>query len=240
MILATLRHAPFPRGLIFGVGGRDLIEVWRDGPQAYKGTTVSGFPNLFLLMGPNTGLGHNSMIYMIESQIAYVMDALRTMDARGLTQVEVRAHVQERFNEGLQRASAPFGLADRRLHQLVPASGQRPQCRAVARIHLGVPPADPAFRRGRLSPVSEAVGAAFSEVVGPDVMGLDAIGPRRSPIGYAFAGIGLPAPKACQVHSAPTRSGTPHHQQHRRTSPARRNAPKNTNHRLAARHRLRP
>ncbi len=105
LILSTgfKASAPFPRGLIFGIGGRDLIEVWRDGPQAYKGTTVSGFPNLFLLMGPNTGLGHNSMIYMIESQIAYVMDALRTMDARGLAQVEVRAEVQERFNEGLHR-----------------------------------------------------------------------------------------------------------------------------------------
>ena len=105
LILSTgfKASAPFPRGLIFGIGGRDLIEVWRDGPQAYKGTTVSGFPNLFLLMGPNTGLGHNSMIYMIESQIAYVMDALRTMDARGLAQVEVRADVQERFNDVLHR-----------------------------------------------------------------------------------------------------------------------------------------
>ena len=105
LILSTgfKASAPFPRGLIFGIGGRDLIEVWRDGPQAYKGTTVSGFPNLFLLMGPNTGLGHNSMIYMIESQIAYVMDALRTMDARGLAQVEVRADVQERFNDVLHQ-----------------------------------------------------------------------------------------------------------------------------------------
>ncbi len=105
LILSTgfKASAPFPRGLIFGIGGRDLIEVWRDGPQAYKGTTVSGFPNLFLLMGPNTGLGHNSMIYMIESQIAYVMDTLRTMDERGLEQVEVRADAQERFNQGLDQ-----------------------------------------------------------------------------------------------------------------------------------------
>ena len=50
---------------------------------AYKGTTVAGFPNLFFLVGPNTGLGHTSIVFMIESQIAYVLDALRTMRARG-------------------------------------------------------------------------------------------------------------------------------------------------------------
>jgi cation diffusion facilitator CzcD-associated flavoprotein CzcO len=95
--------APFPRGLIVGIGGRDLTDAWRDGPQAYKGTTVNGFPNLFLLMGPNTGLGHSSVVYMIESQIAYVLDALRTMDARGHQRIEVRADAQERFNTHLQQ-----------------------------------------------------------------------------------------------------------------------------------------
>jgi hypothetical protein len=54
-------------------------------------------------MGPNTGLGHNSMIYMIESQIAYVIDTLRTMTARGLTRVDVRADAQDRFNQRLLR-----------------------------------------------------------------------------------------------------------------------------------------
>lgn len=94
--------APFPQGLIFGAEGRDLMDVWRDGPQAYKGTTVSGFPNLFMLMGPNTGLGHSSMIYMIESQIAYAMDALRTMHAEGLRRIEVRPDRQDAYNDRLQ------------------------------------------------------------------------------------------------------------------------------------------
>jgi cation diffusion facilitator CzcD-associated flavoprotein CzcO len=95
--------APFPHGLIVGIDGCDLTDAWRDGPQAYKGTTVSGFPNLFLLMGPNTGLGHSSVVYMIESQIAYVLDALRAMDSGGIKQIEVRAEAQKRFNERLQQ-----------------------------------------------------------------------------------------------------------------------------------------
>jgi len=93
---------PVPGGLIFGRLGQDLADSWRDGPQAYKGTTVNGFPNCFLLMGPNTGLGHNSMVYMIESQIRYVLDALHTMEARGLRSVEVRRSAQQAFNADLQ------------------------------------------------------------------------------------------------------------------------------------------
>ena len=72
---------PFARR-VFGSDGRSLHEVWDGSPQAYKGTAVPGYPNLFFLLGPNTGLGHNSIVYMIEAQIAYVMDALRTMRTR--------------------------------------------------------------------------------------------------------------------------------------------------------------
>jgi cation diffusion facilitator CzcD-associated flavoprotein CzcO len=86
-----------------GRGGRDLAETWRDGAEAYLGTTVSGFPNLFLLIGPNTGLGHNSLIFMIESQIAYVLSALQTMRQKGLKVVDVRADAQTRYNELLKR-----------------------------------------------------------------------------------------------------------------------------------------
>src|SRR5262249_26391017 len=81
---------------------RELNDVWRDGAEAYLGTTVSGFPNLFLLVGPNTGLGHSSMIVMIESQVAYVMDALRTMREHGLKLVDVKRAAQDRYNARLQ------------------------------------------------------------------------------------------------------------------------------------------
>jgi cation diffusion facilitator CzcD-associated flavoprotein CzcO len=87
---------------IRGLGGLDLNENWRSGAEAYKGTTVSGFPNFFMLMGPNTGLGHNSMVFMIESQIQYVMDSLRQMRERNLAWVDVKPSVQARFNRRLQ------------------------------------------------------------------------------------------------------------------------------------------
>ncbi len=91
--------APFE---VRGRGGRDLSEAWRDGAEAYLGTTVSGFPNLFLIVGPNTGLGHSSMVFMIESQARYVVDALRTMRARGLRAVDVRADAQAAYNREIQ------------------------------------------------------------------------------------------------------------------------------------------
>ncbi|HEX4871183.1 MAG TPA: NAD(P)/FAD-dependent oxidoreductase [Nevskiaceae bacterium] len=94
---------PLPRGAIFGRGGQDILDAWKDGPEAYHGTTVAGFPNLFLLVGPNTGLGHSSMVFMIESQVNYVMSALDTLQARGYDRLEVRPEVQARYNQALQR-----------------------------------------------------------------------------------------------------------------------------------------
>lgn len=93
---------PIPPGVIFGRDGKDLGELWKAGPEAYKGTTVAGFPNLFFLMGPNTGLGHNSMVYMIESQIAYVLEALKLIDKKRLRSVEVNAKAQASFNVEIQ------------------------------------------------------------------------------------------------------------------------------------------
>jgi cation diffusion facilitator CzcD-associated flavoprotein CzcO len=88
---------------IRGRDGRLLDDVWQGSPRAHLGSTVEGFPNLFFLLGPNTGLGHSSMVYMIESQIAHVMDALRLMRERGAATIEVRAEAQDRYNAGLER-----------------------------------------------------------------------------------------------------------------------------------------
>ncbi|MEW1937070.1 NAD(P)/FAD-dependent oxidoreductase [Dietzia maris] len=86
-----------------GTDGRTLADKWQsEGMEAYKGTTVAGYPNLFVLVGPATGLGHSSMIYMIESQLNYLVDALRTMRDRGLQTVEVRAAVQDAYNRELR------------------------------------------------------------------------------------------------------------------------------------------
>jgi cation diffusion facilitator CzcD-associated flavoprotein CzcO len=89
---------------VVGRAGRSLAEEWSEsGMSAYKGTTVHGFPNLFLLTGPNTGQGHTSVVFVIESQVAYLRDALRTMRVRGLGAIEPRADAQRRWNAGVQR-----------------------------------------------------------------------------------------------------------------------------------------
>jgi cation diffusion facilitator CzcD-associated flavoprotein CzcO len=87
---------------IRGRGGKELADAWRDGMEAYLGTSIAGFPNLFTLIGPNTGLGHNSMVIMMEAQYSYVLDALKHMRRRGLRALDVKDAVQRSFNERLQ------------------------------------------------------------------------------------------------------------------------------------------
>jgi cation diffusion facilitator CzcD-associated flavoprotein CzcO len=95
-----------PAGTLVGRDGLDLRDAWEQASEAYLGTTVAGFPNLFLLNGPNTGLGHTSVLLMIEAQLAYVGDALRTLRERGLRSVEVRREAQDAYNAELQRRLA--------------------------------------------------------------------------------------------------------------------------------------
>ena len=85
-----------------GIGGQTMAEAWHGSPQAFRGTAVAGFPNLFFLVGPNTGTGHNSIVYMIESQVQYVLDALRTMREQGAARIEVRPEAQQAYNNRLQ------------------------------------------------------------------------------------------------------------------------------------------
>jgi cation diffusion facilitator CzcD-associated flavoprotein CzcO len=89
---------------IVGKDGRSLAAVWDEqGQQAYKGASVAGFPNLLFVVGPNCGLGHSSMVYMIESHLNYVSGALKTMDRQGIATFEVRPDVQQHYNQRLQR-----------------------------------------------------------------------------------------------------------------------------------------
>jgi cation diffusion facilitator CzcD-associated flavoprotein CzcO len=101
IIFGTGFHvADMPIGrLVRGRDGRSLDEVWEGSPRSYRGTATAGFPNLFLLLGPNTGLGHNSMVYMIESQIAYVLGALSAMRERDAGSIEVRPEAQAAYND---------------------------------------------------------------------------------------------------------------------------------------------
>ncbi|WP_102128430.1 flavin-containing monooxygenase [Deinococcus planocerae] len=85
-----------------GRGGRSLAEVWDPHMEALHGTAVAGFPNLFLIIGPNTGLGHNSMVYMMEAQIDYIVAALEHLGREHLLALEPRPEAQAEYSEGLQ------------------------------------------------------------------------------------------------------------------------------------------
>jgi cation diffusion facilitator CzcD-associated flavoprotein CzcO len=89
---------------IVGLGGKDLRQSWcNSGAEAHLGMTVAGFPNFFMLYGPNTNLSHNSVVYMIESQIHYILACLTRLCRDEIRSIEVRKHIQDRFNAKLQR-----------------------------------------------------------------------------------------------------------------------------------------
>jgi cation diffusion facilitator CzcD-associated flavoprotein CzcO len=88
---------------IHGRDGTLLSDVWRGNPRAYLGTAVPGFPNLFLLLGPNTGLGHSSMIYMIESQVAHVARAIHELENSGAATIEVSRKTHDAYNTLVDR-----------------------------------------------------------------------------------------------------------------------------------------
>ena len=85
-----------------GVGGRTLAEAWADGPQAYRGVTVAGFPNLFLLLGPNTGTGHTSTLLYIEPQVDFIIRAMQKVQEAKAQTIAVRDEVQVQHNAELQ------------------------------------------------------------------------------------------------------------------------------------------
>ncbi|KOX09879.1 hypothetical protein ADK66_09930 [Micromonospora sp. NRRL B-16802] len=105
IILGTGFHvtdSPVVR-LIHGRDGRNLGDAWTPSMHAYRGTTVAGFPNLFFLLGPNTGLGHTSVVLMIEAQLRLMLAALRHMRARGVQSIEPTPQAQRRWTQRVDR-----------------------------------------------------------------------------------------------------------------------------------------
>jgi cation diffusion facilitator CzcD-associated flavoprotein CzcO len=92
---------------IYGTGGVTLAQAWGNDMRALRGTTVAGFPNLCLVIGPNTGLGHNSMVHIIEAQLDYVLDYLATLDRPGVAALDTRPDAQQRWCDDLERRMAP-------------------------------------------------------------------------------------------------------------------------------------
>jgi cation diffusion facilitator CzcD-associated flavoprotein CzcO len=97
---------PFIGTRVVGRGGIEIHDAWRQSTSALLGITVSGFPNFFLLLGPNTGLGHNSVVLMIEAQIHYIMKCLQLMRRRGWAVMEAREESQRRFAGEMKRRLA--------------------------------------------------------------------------------------------------------------------------------------
>jgi len=108
IVLATGFHAvdaPIA-GLIFDADGRSLAQAWNGDMRALRGTTIAGFPNLCMIIGPNTGLGHNSMIYMIESQLNYIVDYVATLDRTGAAALDTRPGAQQAWCDDIERRMA--------------------------------------------------------------------------------------------------------------------------------------
>ncbi|MBO0776627.1 MAG: NAD(P)/FAD-dependent oxidoreductase, partial [Actinobacteria bacterium] len=92
---------------IHGADGRTLAETWQGDMRALRGTTIAGFPNLCLVIGPNTGLGHNSMVYIIESQLSYILDYLDKLERAGAAALDTRPAAQERWCADVEQRMAP-------------------------------------------------------------------------------------------------------------------------------------
>jgi len=86
---------------IEGLGGRVLAQEWKDGAEAYLGLSVAGFPNFFMMYGPNTNLGHNSIIFMIECQANYILQCIDEIRKRDLLYLDLRPETQRAFNHEL-------------------------------------------------------------------------------------------------------------------------------------------
>lgn len=97
---AAEASAPF---LVEGRNGLSLADAWKNGAEAFLGTAVSGFPNLFLIVGPNTALGHSSMIFMIESQINLILSAMQKVRSSQARSIEVRESVMADYNQEIKQ-----------------------------------------------------------------------------------------------------------------------------------------
>ncbi len=89
---------------VTGLNGVTLADAWKDRPRTLYGLMTPNFPNLFLLYGPNTNLGHNSIIYMVEGQVNYLVNLYRQMKQRGFGEAEVRTDAVDRYDRELQRS----------------------------------------------------------------------------------------------------------------------------------------
>jgi cation diffusion facilitator CzcD-associated flavoprotein CzcO len=82
---------------------QQLRDFWAEYPRAYLGTSLPDFPNLFIVTGPNTGIGHTSALFIIESQMNYILDCIRTLKEHRLRSIEVRSEAERTYTEMIHR-----------------------------------------------------------------------------------------------------------------------------------------
>ena len=95
-----LTGPPFP---VTGLGGRSLPQEWAGHPEAYKSASAHGYPNLFFMVGPNSGPGHNSLLVYVEGQLDYAVTGITAILNENLRYLDVRADVQHRYNRAIQK-----------------------------------------------------------------------------------------------------------------------------------------
>ena len=184
---------------IYGAAGVSLAEAWNRDMRALRGTTVPGFPNLCLMIGPNTGLGHNSMVHIIESQLSYIADYLATLDRTGAAALDARPAARGTLVRRHRAADGVHGLGHRRLRELVPQRrGTEPD--ALAGLHDPVPPRHPPPGPGRVRPhpgAGHLTAAAGRAPASPP----HRVSTGQNPPGIALAEV-PPDPDMC-VHLCP-------------------------------------
>ena len=89
---------------VVGRAGQTLADTWNDYPRAYLGTCAPGFPNLFVVTGPNTGIGHTSALFLIESQMCYIMNCIKNLEQRNKTVIEVTGDAEEKYTTHIHQA----------------------------------------------------------------------------------------------------------------------------------------
>ncbi len=88
---------------VMGKNGQTLAQAWQDFPRAYLGTSAPGFPNLFIVTGPNTGIGHTSALFLIESQMSYIMKAIKQVEKQSKKVIEVKADAEEKYTKNIHK-----------------------------------------------------------------------------------------------------------------------------------------
>ena len=124
---------------VIGKGGKSVQDFWAEFPRAYLGTTMPGFPNLFIVTGPNTGIGHTSAIFVIEAQMEYIRRAIAATQKQGAKAIEVKAESEADYTGMIHREMRADGVAIGRLPQLVPEQ-ERPRDRHVPGLFIHLPP----------------------------------------------------------------------------------------------------